>query len=136
MYRHHAALSILIRPDCNTIKEKLLIRLTQAAAFALVFPGELAFHPDIGPALAAAGLVGAALEGAEHLKKGTIPWAERDSPLFPESAAAGLGWPSNSQRSRKCCCAAERSESWAFFHLAMNSCGVMKLGGHESVTFA
>ena len=36
----------------------------------------------------------------------------------------------------ECCCAAERSESWAFFHLAMNSCGVMKIGGYESFALA
>ena len=40
----------------------MLISLEQALAFAFVFPGEVPFHPHIGPALAAAGLVDAALE--------------------------------------------------------------------------
>ena len=40
-----------------------LIGLEQALAFAFVFPGEVAFPPDVGPAIAAAaGLVDAALE--------------------------------------------------------------------------
>jgi|GEM_PF-6599023 len=104
-----------------TIKEKLLVRLLQTAALALVFPGELAFiqtsaQPSPPPVLC-----------APRSKVYQAPSG---------SAAAGLGWPSNSQRSRKCCCAAERSESCAFFHLAMNSCGVMRIGGHESVAFA
>ena len=38
-------------------------RLVQVLALALVFPGEAALAPDIGPALAAGGLGGALLEG-------------------------------------------------------------------------
>jgi hypothetical protein len=44
------------------VEEELLIGLEQAAALAFVFPGEVALPPDVGPALAAAGLVDAALE--------------------------------------------------------------------------
>jgi hypothetical protein len=70
-----------------------------------------------------------------YRQRGTLPWRfigfdstapfsnVNDSPVG--SAAAGLAWPSNSQRSRKCCCAAERSVNATFPHLATNSEAVM-----------
>ncbi len=42
------------------------------------------------------------------------------------SASAGLGWSSSSQRSRKCCWQALRSERLTCCHLAMNCWGVMR----------
>src|SRR2546422_642079 len=65
------------------------------------------FHTHIGPVFAA-GLVRAALEG--------IPGALR-------IGGRRLGLAEQLAEVEECCCAAERSESWAFFHLAMNSCG-------------
>ncbi len=45
------------------IELKLLVRFEEVAAFALIFPGEVALVPDVGPSLAAAGFMHAALEG-------------------------------------------------------------------------
>jgi len=44
------------------IKEKLLVSLHEIAAFTLVFPSEMIFHPNIGPALATTRLFDTALE--------------------------------------------------------------------------
>jgi len=41
------------------------------------------------------------------------------------SASCGLGWPNNSQRSRKCACAAERSVRSTLLHLAIKTSAVM-----------
>ena len=45
------------------VELKLLVRFEQVAALAFVLPSEVALVPDVGPALAAAGFVDAALEG-------------------------------------------------------------------------
>ncbi|MEI2718945.1 MAG: hypothetical protein V9E87_02200 [Gemmatimonadales bacterium] len=79
----------------------------EVAAGLLVLPAEAAAHPDIGPAVAAAGLAGAALEavvvGVARLG---------DAEQFAEVVEPG-------------CCAPARSVSGLFFQRAMNSSGVM-----------
>jgi hypothetical protein len=58
--RHHQQRRILQRVGVHL---QLLVRLRQAALRALGFPAEMAALPDIGPALAAAGLAGAVFVG-------------------------------------------------------------------------
>ncbi len=70
------------------VLEELAVGGGEVFVFAFVFPAEVAAEPDVGPTLAAFGFVDAALEGV---------------PAPSGSAAAGLGWPSRSQRSQKCC---------------------------------
>ena len=45
------------------VQEQLLVGGGQVLVLALVLPAEVAAHPDVGPAVAAVGLVDAALEG-------------------------------------------------------------------------
>ena len=66
--------------------------------------------PDIGPAVAATVLESPPLKTVRLAERVDIRW---------------LGFPSNSQRSRKCCCDAERSVNVETLHLLVNSYGVM-----------
>ena len=73
-------------------------------ALALVLEGEKALLPDVRPSLAPGAL------GPPRSKVKNSPFG---------SISAGLGCPTSSQRSRKCCWAADRSVSWTFFHLVI-----------------
>ena len=77
---------------------------------AFVFPAEVAAHPDVGPAVGRRPVLRTPRSKVYHVPSG--------------SASAGLGWPRSSQRSRKCCWQAERSERVTACHFAMNSWGV------------
>jgi hypothetical protein len=78
----------------------------EVASRLLVLPAEMAALPDIGPAIAATGFAGAALEAVVV-------------------GSRGFSTPSRSQRSLKCCCAPARSVVALFFQWAMNCSGVM-----------
>jgi len=70
------------------VLQELFVGLGKIGVRALVFESEEAAFPDIGPAVAAA------LSGRAFSKAKSSPVA---------SSSAGLGWPTSSQRSRKCC---------------------------------
>ncbi len=85
-------------------------RLVEIAPALLIFPGEVAFLPDIRPAVAPAGDGGALLKGEV---------------LALRVRLCRVGWSKSRHRSMKCSCAEARSVSAWSFHFRMKSCGVM-----------
>ena len=77
------------------VAQQLVVGFDQVLVRPLVLPGEVSAVPDIGPAVAAGRFGGATFEGEEVAGRVQVRRAS--------------GWSRTRQRSRKCCCDAERS---------------------------
>ena len=92
------------------VLQQLLVGGDEVFVLALVFPAEVVAHPDVGPAAAAA--ADAVQLASSDVECGFADAAFEVYQVPSGSAAAGLGWPRRSQRSRKCCWQARARRGW------------------------